>query len=418
MFFIGFIIEEKFWGLFLKLKERKVYIMNKYTFCRPFYNVKRDINKYIVVVIQLIGAFAILNIFLSLLLNIIENKNNMIQDSQNVKFQIYVQDTTFDYDTFDVFEWENEEDVFAQDYLFPFQQTTIEHIKQRCPNCLFSVDVMVELLYLGDLVDDGEVVQICYSSDYTNVRMSKDMEKILIDVNEENTINLKDFPYHIEDNFIKDVNGKKYSIKYIKDKEKTIYLPLEAYYKIYHPKDLKNTTLNIQLKNMLFTDEINAALCGLQEQCGENYQFKIGSDFSVFLVKVLTAERESRFFVFIAAVIICIVLIGMIGIFVMIVKRREREIAILCALGQTKRNVCFGLFMEVFILNMSSYLLGIIISGSIIKSGVSLATVEIVYNIYSLIILLGVALLLSSLVIIPVKILIEKQSPIEILSSL
>ena len=80
--------------------------------------------------------------------------------------------------------------------------------------------------------------------------------------------------------------------------------------------------------------------------------------------------------------------------------------------------VCFEVFMEVFILNVSAYLLGIIISESTIKSGISLATIEIDYNIYSVIILLGVTLLLSCFVIVPVKILIDKQSPIEILASL
>lgn len=392
--------------------------MNKYSFCRPFLNVKRDINKYIVVVIQLIGAFAVLNIFLSLLLNIIENKRNMMQENENMKYQISVQDNTFDYGKFDIFEWENEEVSPEQNYVFPFQQSTIEKMTKKCSHCTFSVDVLINLLYLGELIDDDDSVQICYSSDYSNVRMSKEMKSILLDVNEENTINLKDFPYHIENNYIKDADGDIYAIEYIEDSGMTAYLPIELYYNRYHPKDLINTTLNIELTDLSFIDEIKENIYMLQELCGEDYQFNTGNEFSSFLAKVTTAEKDSKFLIFIAIVIICIVLIGMIGNFVMIIKRREREIAIFCALGQTKKNVCFEVFMEVFILNISSYLLGIIISELVLKSGISLATVEIGYNIYSIIILLGVTLLISCLVIIPVKILIEKQSPIEILASL
>jgi len=392
--------------------------MNKYIFCRPLLNVKRDINKYIVVVIQLIGAFVILNIFLSLLLNIFENKRNMMQENENMKYQIVVQDKTFEYDKFDIFEWQNEENSLEQNKVFPFHQSTIEKVKEKCSHCTFNIDVLINLLYLGELVDDDNSVQICYSSEYSNVQMSKKMKSILMDVNEENTINLKDFPYHIENNSIKDLDGNIYTIDYIEDKSMIIYLPIEMYYKKYHPKDLINTTLNIELDDLSFREEIKETTHILQEQCGEEYQFNIGNEFSAYLGKVFVAEKDSKFLIFIAVVIICIVLIGMIGNFVMIIKRREREIAIFCALGQTKRNVCFEVFMEVFILNMSSYLLGIIISESILKSGISIATVEIDYNIYSVMILLGIALVLSCLVCIPVKILIDKQSPIEILASL
>lgn len=392
--------------------------MNRFIFCRPFLNIKRDKKIYIVVIVQLIGAFVMLNIFLSILLNIFENKRNLLQENENMKYQINVQDNTFEYSTFDIFEWEKEENLLQQEYIFPFNQSNIEIIMGKCTHCTFSVDVKINLLYLGELIDDDDSVQICYSSEYSNVQMSKKMESILLDINEENTINLKDFPYNIDNNCIKDVDGDLYSIEYIEDKSRTVYMPIEMYYKKYHPKDLNNTTLNIELSELSFINEIKEAIYILQKQCGENFQFDLENDFSAFLAEVMTAEKDSEFLIFIAIIIICIVLIGMIGNFVIIIKRREREIAIFCALGQTKRNVCFEVFMEVLILNMSSYLLGIIISESIIKSGISLATVEIKYNIYSIIILFGVTLLLSCLVIIPVKLLIEKQSPIEILASL
>ena len=393
--------------------------MNKYIFCRSFLNIKRDIKKYIVVIVQLIGAFVMLNIFLSVLLNIYECKRISLQENEDMKYQIYIQDNTFDYDAFDVFQWEKEENLHKrEDLLFPLNQCNIEEVMGKCEHCTFSVDVIINLLYLGELIDDDELLQICYSSEFSNVKMSKKTERILLDINEENTINLKDFPYSIENNYIKDIDGALYPIEYTEHHGMTVFMPIEMYYRKYHPKDLRNTRMNIELSDLSYINEIKEAIYILQKQCGENYQFNLENSFSHYLAEVMTAEKDSKFLIFIAIVVICIVLIGMIGNLVMIIKRREREIAIFCALGQTKRSVCFGVFMEVFVLNMSSYLLGIIISHGILKSGISIATVQIKYNIYSIIILLGVTLLLSCLIIIPVKLLIENQSPIEILASL
>lgn len=394
--------------------------MNWYVFARPFKKVKRDGKIYAVVFIQLVAAFGILSVFLNLLLDIVENKRQMMQESRHKNYQITVQASDFEYEKFDLIYWGSQPAMLHEYDGFPFSEKVLNQIYNAGIQCEMEVCVDVELLYLGDLIEENQSLHLYYSSKVDEVSFSKKTEEILLDISSENTINSRDFPYVISNGVLLGIDAKEYPIAYAKDDELAVYMPIALYENIYHPKDLKGTVLNIKsnTEKMLTTDTLNQVLFLLRENCEKNYQFMLGSEFARFLVRVEEAEREAIVLIFVSCIMFLIVLIGMIGIFIMILKRREKEIAICCALGQTKQQVCYEIFGEVFILNISSCLLGILLGGLLVKNGISIATVEVTFHTFSCISLFLVALILSVVVVIPVKMLIEKASLIQILSSL
>lgn len=349
-----------------------------------------------------------------------DNKKQMIEKNRHKEYQIEVENSSFDIQDFDLIAWGNTSPVINEYNDFPFEISILNQINQACPDYKLTVDVTVELYYLGDYIEDGEMLSVHYSSKYPKVYLSKKVKTMLLDMNNENTINARDFPHKIEGDQLISIDGTAYPIQYIEDEALEIYLPIEAYYSIYHPKDLKGISLDIASteKRLLDADDLNKILSILHENWGDEYQFNIKSDFARFLTQVAEAEKEAKVFIFICCIIFVIVLIGMVGVFVMIIKRREKEIAICCALGQTKNQICFEVFAEVFILNMSAYLLGMIFSCLILEMGISIATIDIVYNKIAGRILLIISLLFSFIDVVPVKVLIEKESPVHILSSL
>ena len=394
--------------------------MNWYVFARPFNKVKRDRKIYAVVFIQLVVAFGILSVFLSLLLDIAENKRQMMQESRHKNYQITVQASDFEYEKFDLIHWGSQPATLHEYDGFPFSGKALNQIYNAGIQCELEVCVDVELLYLGDLIEENQSLHLYYSSKMNKVSLSKKAEEILLDISSENTINSRDFPHTISNGVLLGIDGKEYPVEYANDGEFAVYMPISLYESIYHPKDLKGTVLNIKsnTEKMLTTETLNQVLFLLRENCEKNYQFMLGSDFARFLLRVEEAEREAIVLIFVSCIIFLIVLIGMIGIFIMILKRREKEIAICCALGQTKRQVCYEIFGEVFILNISSCFLGVLFGGLLIKNGISVATVEVTFHAFSCISLFLVAFLLSIVVVIPIKMLIEKASLIQILSSL
>ncbi|MCM1161295.1 MAG: ABC transporter permease [Roseburia sp.] len=394
--------------------------MNWYVFIRPFNKVKRDRKIYAVVFIQLVVAFSILSIFLSLLLDIAENKKQMIQESRHKNYQITVQASDFEYEKFDLISWGSQPATLHEYDNFPFSEKVLNQIHNTCIQCEPEVCVDIELLYLGELIEENQSLHLYYSTEYEKVSFNKKTEEILLDINNENTINPRDFPHTISNDVLLGMDGEEYPIEYMESNELAVYMPIALYESIYHPKDLKGTVLNIKsnTEKMLTTETVNQVLSLLRENCGQNYQFMLGSDFARFLVQVEEAEREAIVLIFVSCIMFLIVLIGMIGIFIMILKRREKEIAICCALGQTKRQICYEIFGEVCILNISSCIVGILSGWLLIKNGISVATVEVTFHAFSCISLFLVACLFSIIVVIPMKVLIEKASPIQILSSL
>lgn len=63
-------------------------------------------------------------------------------------------------------------------------------------------------------------------------------------------VNPRDFPHSFDESEFIALNGEKYNYNIIKSEENLIYIPIDAYYDIYHPKDL----VNIKLK-MMMNDE-------------------------------------------------------------------------------------------------------------------------------------------------------------------
>lgn len=392
--------------------------MNKFILEQPLKKIVRDKKIYFAVLLQLIIAFGILNVFLSLLFNIYEEKKQL--EETNVKYQIEIQHREFDYLDFDLIAW-GDTPVQLNEYgVFPFSKKVIEQINNQCPNCKLDIAVTIDIIYLGDLLKQGERVQICYASDIEKVYCSKRIKQVLEDVNDENTINAKDFPHTINANILTTVENRQYEIEYSDEDTLILYMPIEIYYNLYHPKNLHGTVLSMKANSQerVLSEELNVIVSQLCEMYSDEYKFEIKSEIASYLTRVEEAEKEAKVFIFIASIIFVIVLIGMIGIFIMIVNRRKKEIAICCALGQTKRQIMFEIFGEMGLLNGSAYFVGLLSSCLIMHRGISVATIEFTYHMWSGTILFLVSVILVGIAMIPVWYLVKKMSPINILSSL
>lgn len=392
--------------------------MNRFMLGRPFRKIVRDKKNYITVMVQLILAFAVLSIFLSLLIDIGENKKRMAE--ADVKYQISIQDYSFDYSKFDLITWGDAPVELNEYEKFPFSTEVLEEINGMNDSYKLGVNVKIEILYLGENLDEGEQLYVCYSSDVTTVGCSERMEALLAEANDQNTINAKDFPHQIQGDKLITVEGREYEREYTDDGELTIYIPIEVYYNLHHPKNLRETVLWIKAdsQELVTSDGLNTILSQLWEWYGENYGFEIESELAHYMQQVEEAEKEAKVFIFISGIIFLIVLIGMMGIFIMIVNRRKREIAICCALGQTKKQVIFEMFVEIGVLNLSSYLIGVLISCLIMKNGISVATIVFNYHCRTGVILFALVVIFTGISVIPVRYLVKRMSPTDILSSL
>lgn len=392
--------------------------MNKFILKRPLKKIIRDKKIYVGILLQLIIAFGILNIFLSLLINIYENKKKL--EETNVKYQIEIQSREFEYSKFNLITWGDMPFQLNEYGEFPFKKTAIEQINRQCPNCELSVSVTLDIIYLGDLLKQDERVQICYTSDIEKVYCSKRIKEILEDVNDNNTINAKDFPHTITGNILTTVESRKYEIEYSDEDSLILYMPIEIYYNLYHPKNLQGTVIRLKASSQetVLSEELNKIVSQLNEMYSDKYKFDIKSEVAKYLVRVEEAEKEAKFFVFIAGIIFAIVLIGMIGIFIMLVSRRKKEIAICCALGQTKQQIIFEIFLEVSLLNLLSYFVGLVSAWLIMQNGISVATIVCTYNWWAGIISFFVSVFLTGMAIAPVQHIVNEMSPIDILSSL
>lgn len=393
--------------------------MNRFILGRPLCKIKRDIKIYAGVVTQLLIAFGLLNVFLSLLLCIHENKEKLRKT--DINYHIEIQSKNFDYGKFDLIEWGNTPIIENEYGEFPFTETVINEISGQCKNSQLDVTVSINIIYLGNLVNlEEEGVTVCYSSSVEKVICSERLRKILLDVTDENTINAKDFPHIINNNYLITQGNKEYEIEYNDDNELIIYMPIEIYYNLYHPKDLRGTVLSFKplSQQSVLSEELNIIISQLRNMYSDKYVFGIESEIARFLDKTEVAEKEAKFFIFVCMTIFIIVLIGMIGIFIMIVNRGKKEIAICFALGQTKKQILFEIFGEISILTFFSYIMGMTISCAIMGDGISVATVIFKYHNWSGIVLFILSVLLSWIGIIPVRLIIKKMSPIDILSSL
>ena len=337
------------------------------------------------------------------------------------EYMIEASDPSFDLEQFDLIKWDDEKLVINENAAFPFSEESVYKIEERYKGYIFNIKVAIELFYLGQYAGEEEdSLKVIYRSDCEAVTMSKETEEILYDVNQDTTINSKDFPHTLSDGILRSVQGEEYEINYIEENDHTVTLPFSAYSGLFHKKDLKNIIFSVRpVKDKKVTTDMLNDIVKLLEQNNDNpYLFNIGNETMNFLLRVHHANNEVKIFTPISGILILLVMIGGIGIFSLVINKRKKEIAICYALGESKNQLCIKSILEISILLIFSYLTGIICSDCFMQKGISVATVAVEPNWKAAVLLFAIALLLIIITVIPVARQIKKYSPCEILSSL
>ena len=130
------------------------------------------------------------------------------------------------------------------------------------------------------------------------------------------------------------------------------------------------------------------------------------------------AKEEGNALSFIANIILVIVTIGLSSLFVLLVTKRKKNIAINIALGASKTDICVELFFEMLLISLSGAMLGIIASFSIMSSGLEFATVVTYPNYTISLVLIIYSVVITIVSVLPVTISIRNLLPVEILRTL
>lgn len=383
--------------------------------------IRRNAGVYLCVTFQFAIIICMLNIFLSTYFNIKKEQNELERQKKNQEYMVEVSDPDFDVEQFDLMKWDDTSLVLNADKSFPFSENCLEQLKKKYKDYTFDIKVSIDLFYLGQYASDGDdSIKVVYSSDCKTVKTSRETEKILYDINQETTINSKDFPHILSEGRLKSIQGYEYDIEYIKNDNRSIYLPLQAYNGLFHKKDLENIMLSIRSeKNKNVTaDTLNDMLHVIEKENENSYRFKISNATMNFLIKVYYANNEVKIFTLISGILILLVMIGGISVFSLVVDKRKKEIAICYALGESKKRLYLKSIIEIGTLIILAYIIGIGVSYLLILQGISIATVAVKANWKAAALLLGIVFVLIIIAVIPVTRLIKKYSPCEILSAL
>lgn len=395
--------------------------MNIFTLKQIHTYIRRNFKVYFCVVIQFTIIIGLLNIFLSAYFNIKEEENDLERLGKEQEYRINASDTSFDITQFDLATWDDEKLVINEDAAFPFSEDNMRKMEERYQDYLFQVEVTIELFYLGQYVGEGEdPLKVIYRSDCETVKMSKETEKILCDVNQETTVNSKDFPHTLTEGILTSAQGREYEIDYIEENNHVVILPFSAYSGLFHKKDLGNIILSVRPVNdkKVTADMLNDIVQLLEQDNDNLYRFHIGNETMDFLLRVHYANNEVKIFTPLSGILILLVMIGGIGIFSLVINKRKKEIAICYALGESKSQLCIKSILEISILLLFSCLAGMICSSCLMMKGISVAAVAVEPSWKAAVLLLAIALLLIIITVIPVARQIHKYSPCEILSSL
>ncbi len=395
--------------------------MNIFTLKQIIIYIRRNFKVYFCVVIQFAIIIYLLNIFLSAYFNIKKEQNDLEQFGKEQEYMIKSSAPSFDIEQFDLMQWDDEKIILYEDSTFPFSDSSVHKIEERYQDYRFNIKVTIELFYLGQYAGEEEdSLKVVYSSDCESVKMSKETEKILYDVNQDTTINSKDFPHKVSEGTLTTVQGTVYNIDYTKENNHEVTLPFCAYDGLFHKKDLKGIIFSITPVNdkKVTADMLSDIVQLLEEDSKNQYCFNISNETMDFLLNVHHANNEVKIFTPISGILILLVMIGGIGIFSLVINKRKKEIAICYALGECKNQLCVKSILEISILLILSYVIGILFSCFCMLRGMSVATVEVEPNWKAAVLLLGIALLVIIITVIPVIRLIKRYSPCEILSSL
>lgn len=378
------------------------------TLRRVFGRIKLNYKSYILVVIQITTAVIILNLMLCMLFTIKANKDKLKKDGANKEFVVKALVIN------------NEVEFNASNN--PFDKELLFEAKKECgDNVDVNINVLKYLAYFGEkakVVNDIiPFIDIVFTSEYENVKMTKDFYEQALDFNEGNTANLNYFNLTLKDNLaISSITNKTYTIEFIESENDIAYVPIEEYYPLYNSEDLFNTKLVYHINNVE-TDFNKIILDSYLSMEKENYIYHINSEFTDYLNlthDLIQLGVRYSFFTIVGTIIFSI---GLCGLFILIIFNRSREISIYYALGQTKRKIISEILVELFILILLGLIIGIFVSKFKIDKGFTFL-IKIDFQWMAVLITSAISLCSIIIPIVFIVILIKKMMPNDILRSL
>jgi ABC-type antimicrobial peptide transport system permease subunit len=372
---------------------------------------------YIPVILQIGMGVLIINTFLSLSISIDKKLNDLIEMNKEQEYYItaeYIDSSIFDPMKFDIMSWGNGEIKEYEYEPIPFPSKIIKELKKQFP----TVDLELEVKIYLNVLRNGQIdtINLCYTSRYDSFKMSSQLLNDLKNKDSIIPIIQRDFPYKVLDNKLIDYKYTTYPIKTTEKDDKTIYIPMQAYDSIYHPKDLINSKLIVNLNGSIneSIQQINLIMNYLGSD-NTVFSYYLNSQYYETVNNMSTAYEQSAAMNFIAGILLIIIVLGLVGVFALITHTRKKEMAICLALGSTKIRLYLESFFEMLLLSLIGSSIGLSGSYAVMLAGFEYATVELVPSLEAFIVVAIITFVISFLSTIPVMKAITTMMPIQIL---
>ncbi|MDE7425231.1 MAG: ABC transporter permease [Lachnospiraceae bacterium] len=402
--------------------------MNKYVFLKVFHKIKCSKLVYTTLVVQFAIGFFIINLTANVESTVNEQYKKIVDEGRDKQYDIacnLVNEDLFDNEKFDLLSWGKKKTSPGENQNLPYSQEDIDYVvKQIGEEGVVAENCEIMLIALSET--EAKEYQIHYQSDCNLVKMSTEFQDIEEKITEGSLLNPRDFPYTYDNKKQKIVcndTDKEYNVEICKEETADLWLPFELYQPYYHYKDVANITLSIKFlggkpDNISVINEKLLNIRNYLNKSHKDYKYTISNEFFEYMGKISTAKDENYIFTLIAGVFFLIIVIGLVGLFLLFMERRKRELAIAISLGAQRRYLVMELFLEVLCISLIGYVMGAVIAAKALIAGWEFATVIIYFNWKISVLLISVPILISVVSIIPSVYMILNLKPMEILRDL
>lgn len=402
--------------------------MNKYVFLKVFHKIKCSKLVYTTLVIQFAIGFFIINLTANVESTVNEQYKKIVDEGRDKQYDIacnLVNEDLFDNEKFDLLSWGKKKTSPGENQNLPYSREDIDYVAKQIGE-EGSVAENCEIMLIALSETEAKEYQIHYQSDCNLVKMSTEFQDIEEKITEGSLLNPRDFPYtydNKEQKIVCNDTGKEYNVEICKGETADLWLPFELYQPYYHYKDVANITLSIKFlggksDNISVINEKLLNIRNYLNKSHKDYKYTISNEFFEYMGKISTAKDENYIFTLIAGVFFLIIVIGLVGLFLLFMERRKRELAIAISLGAQRRYLVMELFLEVLCISLIGYVMGAVIAAKALIAGWEFATVIIYFNWKISVLLTSVPILISVVSITPSVYMILNLRPMEILRDL
>jgi len=401
--------------------------MYKYIIYKVVHKLKKSKFLYGFMTLQFMVGFFILNIFLTISITSENDYTRMLKNGLDKEYGIIINlknKDIFSPEKFNLLKWGKDKPTPNEYTNIPFDLEDISHIEEITGGSV-KAEVKIFINYLSNETESKRYT-LYYRNNVENISMSIKFTDISTKIKSKYALNPRDFPYiydTLTQTLVSDITGYKMKVNINNMDDVEAILPLEWYLPVFHYKDINNMKLTISFQNIdnnQFSD-LNQKMQDVKEYLTgkhEDYEYSIDNAFFDYMRQVNTLKENSIIFNLIAIIFFSIILIGLIGLFLLFMERRKKELAIGISLGARKIHLMCEVYLEILMIALSGYFLGVVISSVLLLKGFSYATVVVQFNYIISQILIIIPFAISFLAVLPTVYMIKKLEPMEILRNL